>query len=382
MTTGSATYPLQRANSTGYLTGETLPSADANTIDNNAASGADGACFTDLASATSFVLADAMGSTYGHCLGTAAFTSSGRTSRYLLSFGVSAGNPLVAWSPVSSGLFSAASGYPGAIDAGAGLTPVHGAFAANSANAIMGGTPGSGSTSKIRHAALAHWGAAATPSFVARATIASSTEAVNCAVWHSGASLFVIGLSNTAATNIETSPTGQTWTQITGLPNTNARAAMASNGTTIVCTANASTDKCIKSTNGSTWTESTLPATKTWSSVVYDSVNAIFVASSTDGAVATSPDGTTWTSRLASGSFIVVRASCVGRMIFGTSNAGVKTVCAGYFDRDLAFYYGEVAIVGFDGSYDTRSATAGNGVFAYSNSNGGHQRSFVSKLLV
>jgi hypothetical protein len=153
---------------------------------------------------------------------------------------------------------------------------------------VMGGKPGSSSTKKIRESSDG-------TTFTARDTVATGTIAVQCVKWHSGASKFVIGLSNTAATNIETSPDGQTWTQITGLANTNHRRALATNGTVIVAFSGTSTDKCLSSTNVSVWTERTLPFSEHWYGAHWDPAGARFVAVGATH-IAVSSDGATWTS--------------------------------------------------------------------------------------
>jgi len=64
-------------------------------------------------------------------------------------------------------------------------------------------------------------------------------------------------------------------------------------------TAGAATNIANSSPDGVTWTQRTLPATQTWTSVTY--ANGYFIAIGTTGAastvIASSPDGTTWTSR-------------------------------------------------------------------------------------
>ncbi len=168
------------------------------------------------------------------------------------------------------------------------------AAAANGAGVIVVVGNAGASASKVRESSDG-------TTWNARSTVAASTEVAVSAIWHPGASMFIVGLSNTAATNIETSPDGQTWTQRTGLPNSHARGPMCTNGTTALIFANdtaGNTDKCLSTTNGTSYTERTLPTSQLWCGGYWDPHASRFVAFG-DAAGASkwaySADGSTWT---------------------------------------------------------------------------------------
>jgi hypothetical protein len=232
------------------------------------------------------------------------------------SFGVSGGNPLGAR---TLGGFDWTTGLT--MQNGAGLTPR--AAAGNSAGIlVVGGTPGSASTAKIRQSLDGI-------TWAARDSVNNGTEGVRALHWYGPASLFIAALDNSVTTNIETSPDGRTWNKRTA-PNAHARGAIASNSAIAVMLARSSvtTDKCITSTDGITWTERTLPASQTWGSVVWDSYYGRFVAAG-DTYCASSTDGITWT--IGANSFGLATLVGDGRLLVGTNDL-IFEVYAGYFD--------------------------------------------------
>jgi hypothetical protein len=296
-----ATYPFSRA-SAGFATGAILTSTAANTIDDNAASGADGSLWTDVAIAKNWV-ANASKANCGYALLWSDIDYRWHT------FGVSGGNPVVGWKFVGDAGWSS-----GSITAGSGLTPW--CAATSSSIMVCGGTPGVASASKIRSSTDGN-------SWAARSTTASGTEGVRGLCWHSGGSVFIAGLDNTASTNIETSPDGITWTQITGLANTNPRGSIASNGTTaVILPYNTSTNKCLSTANGTTYTERTLPSTEIWYSVVWDSRYSRFIAFGATN-FAYSSDGATWTAGGAAGD--LRHCAVFGRVILGHGGTGASS---------------------------------------------------------
>ncbi len=283
-----ATYPYERAKPLGWAYGEILTSAQMNTVDDNAASAADGSLWTDVAIVKNWAYTKDFSSFFSGTTGaTVALWDSLLLNWHLFTYDAS-DNPIGEYAQDGFGGATASLSWTShTIPAGATLRPL--CAATDGAGVlIIGGAPTGSSTSKIRETSDG-------TTWAARTTTATGTIGARAAVWHEGASKFIVGLDNAAATNIETSPTGQTWTQITGLPNSHARGSIASDGTTLVATAyDTSTNKCITSTSGATWTEATLPTTEKWIGVVYDSVYEQFIAIGETTVAYSDDSGATW----------------------------------------------------------------------------------------
>lgn len=299
-------FPHSRAQATSFVDGQRITGAQATVLDENAAAAASGDVWSDMALMSNYPYVDQI----ANCGYSPVLAAQGGVAPIYTwySFGVSAGNP-IAYTGTANGQWTVSS-----VLAGAGLTP--GACRCSAVlsvgsdiRVVMGGTPGSASTSKIRY------GNASGGLGTAANTVASSTEGVTGMQWHSGAALLVIGLSNTATTNIETSPDGITWTQRTA-PNSNARGRMASNGTIIVVlpAQSISTNACITSTDCATWTSRTLPSTDNWNEVVWSAHLEKFFAFADDMSFAYSSDGITWSAG-SSGAFRVSSVGVIGRAL-------------------------------------------------------------------
>lgn len=306
------TFPFERAKGVGWAQGEIFKNSQASIIDANAAAAASGDIWSDIAIAKMWV-GSSTHANHGYVL------VWNNSQKRWFSFGVSGGNPIGAYMYGSGFTFTTGLTIP----AGAGLTPTCAAVNPSGVM-VLGGVPGSSSTSKIRESTDGN-------NWNARATIETGTTAVRAVIWHPGASKFVAGLGNTANTNIETSTNGQTWTQITGLPNTNARGAFATDGTTLVCVphASVSTNTCITSTDGATWTQRTLPHTQSWGGVHWDTRYERFIAWGATN-IAVSDDGITW----ATGGAVAFSALTIGinRVMFGTATAASAQLYAGIYD--------------------------------------------------
>ena len=297
-------YPFSRANASDFTTGQTLTHTHVTTLDKNAAAGADGSLWTDIAIAQNWIGSETQAN-YGHAI------LWSDVNEQWFSFGVNAGNPLVANRNIGSAAFATS----GTVDAGAGLTPR--CAVEGPSIMVMGGTPGSASTSKLRSATTGS-------AWTARTTNASGTEGVRCLGYHTGTTQFVAGLDNTAATNMEYSTNGTSWTQITGLPNTNPRGAFASNGSImVVMPYNTSTNKCITATTASgTWTERTLPATQIWHGVHWSPTYSLFIALGASS-LAYSADGITWSAVTGAPSVTPAGSVMLGRtMVWGYTGTG------------------------------------------------------------
>lgn len=311
----SQQFPFTRGSALDLSPGQRLPSAAFNAADKNAAQAADGLVWSDTALAKNWQKTTVA---TGNGIVIMWETSTGRW----ITAGVSAGAPTAQFSNDGREEWVALS-----VTAGTNWNVTASGACSGAGTVILGGGGGSATASKIRQSA--DGGA----TWAARSTTASGTEFVNCAVWHSGASLFVIGLNSTASTNIETSPDGVTWTQRTGLPNTNGRGAsngagsssgVASNGAMVVMLGAPTTTKCITSTDCVTWTERTLPASAQWSGVSWNARSGKWMAIAS-GQIATSADGIAWSASglVAPFAGVAIALTSYGRMwVASGSTAG------------------------------------------------------------
>jgi hypothetical protein len=345
----TATYPFTRAKSAGWSTGERLTSTQTNTMDDNAASAADGALWTDIAIGKNWI-GNATQANYGRAL------VWWQPDQKWFTLGVSGGNPLAAWKFNGNATWTTGL----TIDAGDGLTPL--CAVSNGTNMMVcGGTPGIASTSKLRSSPTgATW--------TARTTTAAGTESVRDLIYHSSTGHFVASLDNAAATNIEYSTNGTSWTQKTGLPNSAARGKMATSGSMIVAISyNTSTNKCITCTDPSgTWTERTLPTTEIWHGVYWDSVYERFLAFGATN-FAYSDDGITWSNGGASPIAGAHSAAVIGRIAVGGLTAA-EYVDVGHVIDTTATYEITLGVSGTTVQY----AAAGNKQYMVSFANGAH----------
>jgi hypothetical protein len=172
------------------------------------------------------------------------------------------------------------------LGAGDGLTPTCAASNEDGSVILVGGTPGSGSTKKIRRSTDRG------ETWTIEDTVASGTTEVSSLAYVPLLSLWVAGLSNG---NIETSPDGETWTNQT-VPNSDRRHSLAVSDDEILAFTNASTDKALRSTNGTAWSEVTMPASGTWAHGAWNAARGKFMACDTTAdTFATSATGATWT---------------------------------------------------------------------------------------
>lgn len=307
------TYPFSRGapGSVDYVYGQRVNPVEINAIDKNAAQAADGLIWSDVAVVRNFVKGTAP-DTYPTNKAAWDFTN----KRWVF-FGSNGGAPEAYFSHDGQADWIALGTPPlgtfwGATSAGACIGVIY----------VMGGTPpGAASASKIResHDSGATW--------TARNTVASSTEGVTGVCWFSGPSLFVLGLDSATSTNVETSPDGQTWTQRTGLPNSVGRAALAASSS-IAVAINSSGNKCIRSTNGTSWTEGVMPTSATWRDVTWWAQGALFVAIG-DAAIATSADGISWSSSGMTAPFTTAAGiATFGRLLVAAGTTSSKNAIA------------------------------------------------------
>lgn len=225
-----------------------------------------------------------------------------------VAFGRNSGNPTVATS------YDGVEWSTGSIPAHEGLTPR--AAAANPAGIVLvGGSPGSASTKKLRRSTDGGL------TWLGADIGAADTTMVSALLWHPAGAQFIAGRANG---DILTSPDGVTWTPRT-VPNADGRRRMATDGTTIVCSSGASSwDKCVTSLDGITWTERTFPSVASWSGLAWSPALGKFFAVG-DSVAASSPDGVTWSSSglTGPGASGFPGLACHGRLLLAaTSHVG------------------------------------------------------------
>jgi hypothetical protein len=297
----ATTYPFARAKSIGWAYGEILTSAQMNIVDDNASQAADGAVWTDIARAKNWK------TPVSTAQDVVAFLWCAASNRW---FGVTdnAGNPVgfIFYEDQKESLSSAS------LQNGAGLTfEMRGTASDGAGTLLIGGTPGSGSTSKLRRSTNGG------ETWAVQAIGSADTAGVTALHWSTTNSLFVAALSDGT---LYTSPTGAVWTVRTNPISTKPIVAFADNGTTIVGVTSTSSAVCISSTNATSWTSRTISATAVWLDVTYSSYLGAFYAISGSDVLSTSTDGTTWstvtTTAHASAPFTDVSTiACIGRVL-------------------------------------------------------------------
>lgn len=269
-------WPFTRAKPAGWAFGEILTSAQMNALDINAAQAADGLTWSDLAHCRLWP--------YSHTISGAKVVVQGYQSS---SF------PILLWKLVgTSDLAQASHGgfqFVGTTDAALMTTPLCAAVASDGLNIVIGGNGGASAT-KYAYAT----GGMNTALSTANSTDNTSAT-INTVCYIAGSvNLFVAGLSDG---DIETSPTGATWTART-TPNSNARRRIATNGTDLlVSVSSASTDAYLTSTNATSWTERAFPTSSTGGyHIEYSAWHGLWFASNGQtGALYKSDDAITWT---------------------------------------------------------------------------------------
>jgi hypothetical protein len=112
---------------------------------------------------------------------------------------------------------------------------------------------------------------------------------------------------------------GASWSGST-LPGGGAWSAIAWNGS-IYCAVRSSTDQVATSPDGVTWTLRTLPSTEFWSGIAWNGSIFCVVASYTSAA-ATSPDGITWTARTLASAQVWLGVVWSGNVFCAVSEGG------------------------------------------------------------
>lgn len=206
----------------------------------------------------------------------------------------------------------------GAVPAGVGLTVLD--ICASTSVVVMCGVPGSSSDQKYRYSAdgAASWS-------IGNSATASTTP-INAVAWFGAVSLFVSGASNG---NIETSPTGATWTSRATVTSIGA---IACSSTLAVAVHNASTNKCRTSANGTSWDERTMATTAVWTDVCWAEKQGCWVAVGEDGSsnicLNKSTDAITWEAVTVSSGLSL--AYTPGRLV-SSGNAIILATSAGIF---------------------------------------------------
>lgn len=280
-------FPFQRAKPLGWAMFEAFASSQANQLDQNAAQAADGLAWTDVAAFRNWSPARTAANS-----GNALFYNS--RADVWVNIGTNGGVPQASVMLGASGPFTALA-LPGGSPSG--LTCRKRAADYNPAAnvGLAGGLPSASSNRKY-----VRFPTAFTSTMATTVSSQTSTAGVACLKWVPWLGLWVAGLDGTGV--VETSPDALTFTART-TPNANPRGAMAISSSSIVITSSAQTNKILQSNNGVAWFERTMPSTQAWINVVYLPLLGKFLAIGETspgtgmGAIATSPDGETWTNQ-------------------------------------------------------------------------------------
>jgi len=263
-------WPLTRVHPLGWALYEELTSGQQTQLDINAASGADGTLWTDVALVKQFT---------SH--------SSGWPCDVIVWH-----EPGKSWhrfeaSPFHTFALRSFEGrphwdvLPEVLEDGSGFTPR--AAASSGQLIIVAGDPTLAAVTKYRTSSTNG------DSWVARNSSDATSSGVRCICWHSGASMFVSGLDDGI---IETSPiSGAAWT--TRHAAGAAVIAVASSGVAIIALVAASAT-VLRSVDGITWTAIN-PGLGGWTSVAFNPYTGKFLLTSSGNFASSDDDGATWT---------------------------------------------------------------------------------------
>ena len=154
---------------------------------------------------------------------------------------------------------------------------------------------------------------------------------------------------------------GEEWTDVSVPSGTWCSASWSSKLKLFVAVANSGTYRVMKSTNGISWSAITLSTTLTLTSVILSQELDIFVATSTEGEIITSPDGTNWTYRKGSvtnqkqiiwnsyhGNFIILSSNNNANKISINKALGIKSLLSlenYYYYEEDDFYYDNLDVL-------------------------------------
>ena len=182
---------------------------------------------------------------------------------------------------------------------------------------LIGGTPGSGTTAKLRRAAGGSLGGGMT---IQDTPTALGIKSLG---WFPAAGKFLAGYGS--GTAVDTSPDGITWTTRTS-PNSHARGAMAASPTRLVWAPSPAVGRStvITTDDAVTFTERTIGVSYQWAGVTYSAALQTWFLMSVSGAVRASVDGITWTTVGSGPGLTSVIAMCsYGRILFAVGLGAV-----------------------------------------------------------
>lgn len=143
-----------------------------------------------------------------------------------------------------------------------------------------------------------------------------STIIINDVVWN-GKLLCAVGQVGGFGSAWVSSDKGATWTASALPSTTNAWNSIAWNGN-VFCTVRTGSAQAAISTDGLTWTATTLPSSDNWSDIAWNG-SVFCVVANGDTAASTSPDGTTWTARTLNNTNNTAITSWANKMIVPNS---------------------------------------------------------------
>lgn len=190
------------------------------------------------------------------------------------------------------------------------------------------------------------------------------TTAVNS----SGAAIYSVIYANSqyvrvgAGGRVATSPDAVTWTAQTSGTSSDISEIIYANGQYVFVGASGTVGR---STDGITWSITTVSPAVTLYSVTYG--NGIYLAVGDSGSAFTSTDAITWTSRV-TGGLDTLTGVAFGNGVFVIVRAGSGVGSSQLFVTADGITYSAVFLSSFSGAL--YSVTYGNGLFAFSGSNG------------
>jgi hypothetical protein len=280
-----AFWPFSKVFGAGLVAGDVPRHSDLNKLDEQQAQAADGSIWSDVAAAANMAYPADSGIAQG--IVNAAWCELTGTW-FVVGLAVSSINPLVfkasppfiwgeSFSPVAPAVPNG-NGFVGDI-----------LIVCNPAGTLLiGGTPASGTTAKLRRSTgggVTSWTTQDTPTALG----------IKALGWFPAAGQFLVGYAS--GTALDTSPDGVTWTTRTS-PNSHERGAMAASPTRLVWAPSPAVARStlLTTDDAITFVERNIGVSDSWAGVTYSTALQKWFLISSAGNVRSSTDGITWTS--------------------------------------------------------------------------------------